>query len=64
MGLRRTVLGNAIVPIVGYEISGFDRANLLVESGAISRVAPDIGDIAGAETIGPSGCVARDAIAL
>jgi 5-methylthioadenosine/S-adenosylhomocysteine deaminase len=57
MSSSEILIKNAIVLTMDDVVGDFDRADVLIRSGTIGRIAPDIGDVAGAEAIDANGCV-------
>ena len=57
MSSSEILIKNAIVLTMDDHVGDFDRADVLIRSGAIARIAPDIGDVAGAEAVDASGCI-------
>src|SRR5271170_3593824 len=57
MSSSEILIKNAIVLTMDDQVGDFDRADVLIRSGVIGRVAPDIGDVAGAEAVDASGCI-------
>ena len=54
---KQILIKNAIVLTEDDQIGDFDRADVLIESGAVARIAPDISAPAGAEAVEASGCI-------
>ena len=57
MSSKQIVIKNAIVLTMDDRIGDFDRADVLIQSGAIAGIAPDIGDPVEAEAVDASGCI-------